>query len=92
MTVTEILTAYSVWLQEEGIDLTDASFNQYPPENFVKEFLGTLTDDSPPPCDNHHEVQHRDRQGPWCNQCGWSHGTAIRLPFRGERDPNADPS
>lgn len=30
----------------------------------------------PPMCTNHREVQHRDRRGPWCNTCGWTHGRA----------------
>lgn len=38
--------------------------------------------DTPPDCDNHFELQHRDGNPPWCNACGWTHGhpaVAARL-------------
>lgn len=28
-----------------------------------------------PGCADHREVQHRDRQPPWCDECGWSRGS-----------------
>ena len=28
---------------------------------------------TPPECEDHREVQHRDGRGPWCDTCGWSH-------------------
>lgn len=30
-----------------------------------------------PPCNKHHEVQHRDGLPKWCNACGWSHGALV---------------
>ena len=30
---------------------------------------------SAPGCADHREVQHRDRQPPWCDECGWSRGS-----------------
>lgn len=41
----------------------------------------------PPPCEDHHEVQHRDHKPPWCNSCGWRHGRPAQPPMQiRERD------
>lgn len=31
-----------------------------------------------PECEEHEEVQHRDRKPPWCNACGWNRGRPAR--------------
>lgn len=36
--------------------------------------ISISTGETPPPCENHKEVQHRDQKPPWCNACGWNHG------------------
>ena len=35
-------------------------------------------DGRPPPCEDHREVQHRDRRPPWCDSCGWRHEVPAR--------------
>lgn len=40
-----------------------------------------MTDlDTPPPCPDHREVQHRDGKPPWCPRCGWNHGRPATPP------------
>ena len=34
----------------------------------------------PPTCPNHREVQHRDRNPPWCPDCGWNPGRPAVPP------------
>jgi hypothetical protein len=39
-----------------------------------------MSAETPPPCENHVEIQHRDRRPPWCSKCGWSHGRPALPP------------
>jgi hypothetical protein len=45
-----------------------------------------MTDETPshepPPCENHREVQHRDRLPPWCDACGWNRGRPAIAPHK----------
>lgn len=46
----------------------------------IDQFSVGSDGEAPPPCENHVEVQHRDRKPPWCNTCGWNHGRAAIPP------------
>lgn len=61
--------------------------DETPEETPDERVLGVLTGqvipeslDTFPPCPQHHERQHRDRNPPWCRECGWSRGLSAIAP------------
>lgn len=79
--VTSPITA-STWPEDEPL----GSPPPWPSAALAASPAPTEDDLEYPECDDHKEVQHRDRQPPWCNKCGWNRGRPATAPFKGKKD------